>query len=363
MRGIVDFVDDVPCLGIARVLCVALMRVGNFMQVTVPLCDSDMSTTVAGHCLASPCSEMKEMLAVSGTVGGIAEAVPCAVDRICKPGMTDGLVSEATPGIRRHEAVEIVEETPCSEMVVEAAAIAVDKPSDSGKDSCKQVVGESDTKMECSEALEDAEGGSGVVLEGPYQASKNSTSSTPEIHKECKMSESGEYGESAEVVGDGAEAMGVDSVSMEVEEKSAAVSGKKQAAAAAASFATFQVAAARLGGGRSTRPMVKRVMSGMMDGKFYKREHVHRSSQRLHPEIMTKKLESYSKSLKVRRAVKVAKRNHVAVTRTKRQHAEIESTDSGSSEGSNSLLWWFLFFRLWMLRRLLNTQCGPEEEG
>jgi hypothetical protein len=75
-----------------------------------------------------------------------------------------------------------------------------------------------------------------------------------------------------------------------------------------------------------------------MDGKFYKREHVYRSSQRLHHETMTKKLDSYSKNLKVRRAVKVAKRNHVAgATRTKRQHAEMESTDSGSSEGTKIL--------------------------
>jgi len=129
---------------------------------------------------------------------------------------------------------------------------------------------------------------------------------------------------------------------MEVEDKSVLVSGKNQAAAA--SSATIHVATPGLGEGRSTRPMVKRVMSGVMDGKFYKREHVHRSSQRLHPEIMTKKLESYSRNLKVRRAVKVGKRNHVAVTRTKRQHAEMESTDSGSSEGSSSVLIFDFFF-------------------
>lgn len=158
------------------------------------------------------------------------------------------------------------------------------------------------------------------------------------------MSESGEYGESAEVIGEGAEATGEDSASMEVEDKSVLVSGKEQAAAA--SSATFHVATPGLGEGRSIRPMVKRVMSGVVDGKFYKREHVHRSSQRLHPEIMTKKLESYSRSLKVRRAVKVAKRNHVAGTRTKRQHAEMESTDSGSSEGSNPL---YMFFLSWFV--------------
>jgi hypothetical protein len=119
------------------------------------------------------------------------------------------------------------------------------------------------------------------------------------------------------------------------------VSGKNQPAAA--SSATFHVATPGLAEGRSTRPMVKRVMS-RMDGKFYKRERVYRSSQRLHPETMTKKLDSYSKSLKVRRAVKVAKRNHVAgTTRTKRQHAEMESTDSGSSEGSNTVLYFYSY--------------------
>lgn len=82
---------------------------------------------------------------------------------------------------------------------------------------------------------------------------------------------------------------------------------------------------------KSSRPMVRRVMS-RVEGKFYKKEHGYGTSQRVHPETMTTKLESYSRSLKVRRAVKVAKRNHVGGTRAKRQHAEMESTDSGCSE-------------------------------
>jgi len=312
-----------------------------------------MSTTLAGHCVGSPCFEIKEMMPVMETVGGIAEVEQCHVDKVDKSPTMEGSVSGTTVEVTRQAAVEIVEETPCSETVVDAVVIATDKSSESDKGSCK-LVGESEAKMECSLSLDDAEAGSGLVHEGPYQASKNSANSTPEIHMQCKMSESGEYGESAEAIVEGAEAMGEDSASMEVEDKSVVASGKNRAAAA--SSATIHVASPGLGEGRSTRPMVKRVTSGGMDGKFYKREHVHRSSQRLHPEIMTKKLESYSRNLKVRRAVKVGKRNHVAVTRTKRQHAEMESTDSGSSEGSDPVRFIFLLSAVWMLLRFLNMQ-------
>lgn len=303
------------------------MRVEIDMQVMLPLCDSDVSTTMAGDCFASPCCETKQMGAICGSGGGGAEVIHCRADKVYKAPMTDGSASETTAKVTQAAAVEMVEETPCSEMVVDVVVVANDKSSDSDKGSCKQL-GESETKMECSQSLEDAGAGCGEMQERPYQGSKNSTNSTPEIQMKCKMSESGEYGESAEAVVEGAEAMAEDSVSMEVEDK--------RNSAAAASSATFHVATSGLGEGRSTRPMVKRVMSGVMDGKFYKREHAYRSSQRLHPEIMTKKIESYSRNLKVRRAVKVGKRNHVGGTRAKRQHAEMESTDSGSSEGSHS---------------------------
>jgi len=144
--------------------------------------------------------EIKEMTTVIEAVGGIAEVEQCPVNKVHEPAMAEGTTVE----VAKQAAVEIVEETPCSEMVVDAVVIPSDKSSDSDKGSCKQL-GESETKMECSQSLDDAEAGSGLVQEGPYQGSKNST---PEIHMQCKMSESGEYGESAEVIAEGAEAMG-----------------------------------------------------------------------------------------------------------------------------------------------------------
>ena len=304
------------------------------MQTMLPLCDSDMSTTRAGPSPASPSFEVKEMLPVSETCGGSTEVEQCPANKGYGPFLAEESASEMTQELAKQAVLEIVEETPCDKMVVEAVvAILNETSSDSDKVSCKQL-DKSENTILCAKLLDEAEAGSGLVQGSPYQPSKNSLNSSPEIHMQCKMSESGEYGESAELI-EGTETMGDEIARMEVEDKSVLVSGKNHPTAA--SSATFRAATLGLVEGRSTRPMVKRVMS-RMDGKFYKREHVYRSSQRLHPETMTKKLDSYSKSLKVRRAVKVAKRNHVAgTTRSKRQHAEMESTDSGSSEGSNIL--------------------------
>ncbi|KAG0563321.1 hypothetical protein KC19_8G021400 [Ceratodon purpureus] len=296
---------------------------------TLPLCESDMSTTRAGPSPASPSYEVKEMLPVSEACGGSTEVEQYPAEKIYETLTAEESASEMTQEVVKQAVLEIVEETPCVKMV-EAAAIASETSSDSDKASCK-LLEKSENMILCAKSLDEAEDGSVLVQGSPYQPSKNSLNSTPEIHMQCKMSESGEYGESAELIG-GTEVVGDETASMEIEEKNVLGSRKNQPAAA--SSATFRAAALGLAQGRSTRPMVKRVMS-RMDGKFYKREHVYRSSQRLHPETMTKKLDSYSKSLKVRRAVKVAKRNHVAgTTRTKRQHTEMESTDSGSSEDS-----------------------------
>ncbi|KAG0605748.1 hypothetical protein M758_9G084800 [Ceratodon purpureus] len=288
----------------------------------LPLCDSDMSTSPD-----SPSLEFKEMVPVSESCGVSTEIKQHPADRVYEPLKTEELVLEMSQYATKQTVLEIVEEAPCDRMVVEAGVITNGTLSDSDKASCKQL-GKSENVVHCSKSLDESESGSDLVQGSP---SKNSSDSTPEVHLQCKMSESGEYGESAELML-GTEAIGDQTASMELEDKSVPVSRKNQPAAA--SSANFHVATPGLAEGRSTRPMVKRVMS-RMDGKFYKREHVYRSSQRLHPESMTKKLDSYSKNLKVRRAVKVAKRNHVAgTTRTKRQHAEMESTDSGSSEDS-----------------------------
>lgn len=284
--------------------------------------------------------EMREVVAVSEACVGSTEVEECPAGKGYEDVRAEVSAPEMTQEVGKRGAVEIVGETGCEKMAVEAAVDAEEPASGSGKVACKPVE-ESEESIPCAKSVDEAEAGSGVVQGSPCEASKKSSSSGPEMHMQCKMSESGEYGESA-VAMEGSEAMGDETGSMEGGEKSVAGSGKEQPAAA--SSATFRAATVGLGEGRSTRPMVKRVMS-RMDGKFYKREHVYRSSQRLHPETMTKKLDSYSKSLKVRRAVKVAKRNHVAgTTRTKRQHAEMESTDSGSSEGSNEcvmFVWWW----------------------
>ncbi|XP_073396906.1 uncharacterized protein [Physcomitrium patens] len=211
-------------------------------------------------------------------------------------------------------------------MVVVEAGVGVKQASSKSE----AVVSEA---LVCSKSME-AEGVCGPMDGGGCEGWKRSATSVAEMQMQCKMSESEEYGESAEVMEEGEEGMEDDDagsmeVEVEVEERKVVVSGKSKGRGG--SCGRLAVASPGVAECKSSRPMVRRVMS-RVEGKFYKKEHGYGTSQRVHPETMTTKLESYSRSLKVRRAVKVAKRNHVGGTRAKRQHAEMESTDSGCSE-------------------------------
>lgn len=295
-------------------------------QVIPPACDSDMSTTQVVPSPASPSIEIKEVLLAPEVYGGSTEVEQCPLNKLHEPLTSNELASELNMEERKQVALETVEES--NKMEVDVVVIVDNISKDSGINTLDMLEG-SETKINRFEPLDGIKAASVTISEGKQRPFKESVNSTPEIQMQCKISESEEFGESAELT-DVTDVKEDEMTCAEVEDKSMLVGLNNQPMAATS--ANFQVATPGLGEGQSTRPMVKRVMS-KMDGKFYKRERGHRSSQRLHPETMTKTLDSYSKSLKIRKAAKVIKRNYVAGTRTKRHHAEMESTDSGSSEG------------------------------
>lgn len=298
-------------------------EVGGGLQVMAPVCDSDMSSTQAGGEVGSPRCGVKEMVQVSGTYGGSREVERYSTEEVGAAATSEGMACDTAAEERTHAAVEVVGE----EMVVVEAGVGVKQASSKSE----AVVSEA---LVCSKSME-AEGVCGPMDGGGCEGWKRSATSVAEMQMQCKMSESEEYGESAEVMEEGEEGMEDDDagsmeVEVEVEERKVVVSGKSKGRGG--SCGRLAVASPGVAECKSSRPMVRRVMS-RVEGKFYKKEHGYGTSQRVHPETMTTKLESYSRSLKVRRAVKVAKRNHVGGTRAKRQHAEMESTDSGCSEG------------------------------
>ncbi|XP_073385981.1 uncharacterized protein [Physcomitrium patens] len=281
--------------------------------VMSPLLGGDMSAAQGGGGSGSPSLEAKETGVVWETDGGRRDVERVVVEEGCEGGKREELVLEVRDGARK--AAE-------AEMVGDAAVVAMQASSNSCEVSCEELE-EWKNALACCKAME-AEGRCGQVEEGVCEASKMSWNSSAEVRVQCKMSESGEYGESAEVT-EGGEAMDDGTARRGMEKKGVGVSVREKGAGG------YDVGSPGAAECKSRRPMVKRVMS-RVEGKLLKREYGFRSAQRLDPETMTKKLESYSRSLKVRRAVKVAKRNHVGGTRAKRQHADMESTDSGSGE-------------------------------
>ena len=292
------------------------------MQVMPPLCDRDMTTTQGEHVPASPSVEIKEMLSVKEPL----QVEQCAQRTLVESLRTNEVLSKQTMEEDEQANLEIVGETPSIQL---EAVTTMENPIDLGSKALG-LMDAFEVKIECSEALGELKAGPGPLHEEPVQIVNQTCKSIPEIQMQCKISESGEFGELTEI----SEAKEEDMASMEGEEKGMFVTANNPPSAATSG--SFQVATPGLAEGQSTRPMVKGVTS-RRDGKFYSREKMngHRSSQRLHPETMTKKLkDSYSKGLKARKVAKAVKRNHIAGMRTKRQRADMESTDSGSSDGN-----------------------------
>lgn len=194
----------------------------------------------------------------------------------------------------------------------------------------------------CSEAIGEVM----AMLDGPVTVVNEASSSIPEF----QSSESGDFMKLASPIYL-QEDKDEENVSMEMEDKGIVVNEKTPPSVATSGCSKF--VSSGLAEGHNSRPMLKRVMC-KRDVKFSRTKKMN-SSQHLLQETMTKKLKnSYSKASDAQKVAKAVKSTHLSKTSIKRHHTDMESTDSGSSQGEyhfkNNAMSWSLFciiFLVW----------------
>jgi hypothetical protein len=175
----------------------------------------------------------------------------------------------------------------------------------------------------CSEAIGEVM----AMLDGPVTVVNEASSSIPEF----QSPESGDFMKLASPIYL-QEDKDEENVSMDMEDKGIVVNENTPPSVATSGCSKF--VSSGLAEGHNSRPMLKRVMC-KRDVKFPRTKKMN-SSQHLLQETMTKKLKnSYSKASDAQKVAKAVKCTHLSKTSIKRHHTDMESTDSGSSQGEN----------------------------
>ncbi len=286
-------------------------HVNLLQELLPPPSYSDLSTAKFDPTPASPSIEIKEITSIE-SLGRCAEMQQYQenfeiIETVSEEIMEDkkqatlGSVGIIGLGNMEFELPLMTQEKPMEKNVISVEC-------------CKENRG-------CSEAIGEVM----AMLDGPVTVMNEASSSIPEF----QSSESGDFMKLASPIYL-QEDKDEENVSMEMEDKGIVVNEKTPPSVATSGCSKF--VSSGLAEGHNSRPMLKRVMC-KRDVKFSRTKKMN-SSQHLLQETMTKKLKnSYSKASDAQKVAKPVKCTHLSKTSIKRDHTDMESTDSGSSQG------------------------------